>query len=152
MGENRCFRCTTSDIVERRISDIPSAPIPSEPIKDTIPTKPMTCEDICASKNYQITIPDFSSYIANYLKGYSCVSGAKIHTKRAFVGDCTCYPTESPKIEVDTTPTVCRGTPCGDVPCNGGKSCQVGDTKYSVTCDWHGWSVKQNTAVPIVGG
>ena len=109
-----------------------------------------SCEDVCAGLGLEVA-KDYTSYILGELNGYTCVSGANISVQRATSGDCECLSV--PQITVDTTPPVCRGTPCGDVACGSQQSCSGGEnTTITVTCNWGGWEkIDEFRFRPIVG-
>jgi hypothetical protein len=47
---------------------------------------------------------------------------------------------------------VCKGTPCGDVTCNGSATCQQGDSTITVRCNWGGWkNIGENQFQPVLG-
>ena len=97
----------------------------------------LDCNQTCAQNGYNPGETDYTNQILAELNGYQCVSGAGISITTATIGDCFC--TKDPVIDVDTTPPVCRGTPCGDVECNGSATCSEGNTTFTVTCNWGGW-------------
>ena len=97
----------------------------------------LDCDQTCAQNGYNPGETDYTNQILAELNGHQCVSGAGISITTATLGDCFC--TKDPVISIDTTPPVCRGTPCGDVECNNSASCTQGDTTYTVTCNWGGW-------------
>ena len=109
-----------------------------------------SCEDVCAGLGLEV-VKDYTNYILGELNGYTCVSGANISVQRATSGDCECLSV--PQITVDTTPPVCRGTPCGDVACGSQQSCSGGEnTTITVTCNWGGWEkIDEFRFRPIVG-
>ena len=113
--------------------------------------QPVDCNQYCSGQGMAASQPDYSSYIRSYLESYSCVSGARISIKTRSYGNCKCYPSQ-PDISVDTTPPVCRGTPCGDVACGQSAQCSCGENCVrTVHCDWGGWQIGPASAVPIVG-
>jgi hypothetical protein len=78
------------------------------------------------------------------------VSGATVEIETTTAGSCTC--STQPVVQVDSTPPVCKGTPCGDVVCGGSASCQQGEATVTVNCNWGGWqNVGENQFKPIVG-
>lgn len=109
-----------------------------------------SCEDFCAGVGLQVE-QDYTSYILGELNKYSCVSGANISVRTASNGSCKCL--SQPQITIDTTPPVCRGTPCGDVACGQQASCSGGEnTTITVTCNWGGWrQLDEFRFQPVVG-
>lgn len=109
-----------------------------------------SCEDICAENGFAQVGTNWTEYIRGQLEQYSCVSGASIGIETATIGDCTC--SNEPSVDVDTTPSVCTGTVCGDVPCGQSASCTEGETTFTVSCNWSGWeNIGENQFVPTVG-
>ena len=118
----------------------------------------LDCERECSQRGRSTSPTDFSSYILNYLNEYSCVSGATISMQGTLTltgpaGDqCSCYSTQSPSISINQERPICKGTVCGDVPCGESTSCQQGETKYTVSCNWGGWrQVGENRFTPVIG-
>jgi hypothetical protein len=95
-----------------------------------------SCAEICAENEYDYSV-DYSSYILGVLNQYTCVSSATVRTFTATISQCPC--TKRPEVSVDTTPSICRGTRCGDVVCGSSASCTEGNTTYTVSCNWSGW-------------
>jgi hypothetical protein len=111
---------------------------------------PVVCADVCASYGY-FEGTDHTAYVQSYLEEYSCVSGASISLSTATINECSC--SLQPTIVIDQTVPVCEGSPCGDVLCGETSGCTIGETTYTVSCNWGGWlNVDENLFVPIVGG
>ncbi|MDP6561415.1 MAG: hypothetical protein QF793_00650 [Candidatus Peribacteraceae bacterium] len=109
------------------------------------------CESVCAENDYGPESTDHSNAILSELNGYNCVSGANISIQTATIGDCHCIGDYS--LQVDTTPPVCAGTPCGDVECGGSASCPGGPNEtITVNCNWGGWEkLQKHQFRPVVG-
>ena len=109
-----------------------------------------SCEEVCTAQGYARVGIDWSDYLQSYLAEYSCVSGASIGISQATIGSCTC--SNAPSVNIDTTPSVCRGTPCGDVQCGTSVSCPVEDGTLTATCTWNGWKkIDVNQFQPVMG-
>ncbi|PIR48636.1 hypothetical protein COU80_02920 [Candidatus Peregrinibacteria bacterium CG10_big_fil_rev_8_21_14_0_10_55_24] len=109
------------------------------------------CEDLCEEHGYNPGDTDYTQQILAELNQWQCVSGAGISIETAtFNGDCHC--SKDPKVTVDQTKPVCKGTPCGDVQCGESASCTEGNTTYTVNCNWGGWEkVAPNQFRPVFG-
>ena len=109
-----------------------------------------SCEDVCSSNGYGGPNTDHSSAILSELNGYSCVSGANISIQTATINGCSCIGDYS--LNVNNTPPVCQGTPCGDVTCGESATCQDDDTTVTVNCNWGGWEqLDKHQFRPVVG-
>ena len=110
----------------------------------------LSCDQTCVEYGYNVGDTDYTNEILSQLNQHSCVSGADISITTADIGSCYC--TKNPVVTVDTTPPVCGGTPCGDVSCGESTECTVGDTHYTVNCNWGGWEqIAPNQFRPVIG-
>ena len=108
-----------------------------------------SCAEVCAGMDAQVGT-NWNAYISSQLNQYVCVSGATVEIETTTAGSCTC--STQPTVQIDSTPPVCKGTPCGDVVCGGSASCQQGESTVTVNCNWGGWqNVGENQFKPIIG-
>jgi hypothetical protein len=113
-----------------------------------------SCDTVCSAGGFDQEGIDWSDYIQNELNQHRCVQGASITVSSTTTSGCKCSSVSGVSINVDTTPVVCTGTPCGDVPCDGSVSCpgsEPGST-LTVSCNWGGWKkIDVNKFIPQVG-
>jgi len=156
----KCPQCPRVSIPDRYVTTprdrVVTGPTPTEPLVTTGPQidQVVDCNQLCAQQGaFSTQQQDWSQHILSFLQGYRCVSGARITHSVLRGAGCVCYSTQPPQISVDQTPPVCRGTPCGDVPCDGSAQCSCGpDCTMTVNCRWQGWRLQSpQVAVPIFG-
>lgn len=152
VGSAACYACEPSDETDRTPKTPPIVEQPSG--ETTTPTRGQTsvdCNQYCADQGMSPNLPDYSSYLRNYLQPYTCVNGARISIRSKSYLNCKCYPNQ-PEVSIDSTPLICKGTPCGDVACGQSSQCSCGERcTRTVHCDWGGWNIGSQSATPIAG-
>lgn len=117
------------------------------------PIQPKTCNDVCNARGMTTKQQDWNSLILETLNSQGkCKSSAKISYGQILTsGECTCYPTAKPSISISPELLVCKGTPCGDVPCDSSTECSCGANCIArVSCTWGGWQNIGQTYKPVV--
>src|SRR3989344_4731435 len=156
VGGQACYSCDPfSDTPQEKIdTQLDSEKLTQE--DTTVETsgareQAVDCNSYCAKQSMSPSLPDYSSYLRSYLTPYSCVSSARIGIRTTSYANCKCSPNQ-PEVTLDRTPPICKGTPCGDVPCGQSKDCSCGERCTThVSCDWGGWQIGAQSATPIVG-
>ncbi|MBI4146383.1 hypothetical protein HY489_03530 [Candidatus Woesearchaeota archaeon] len=154
-----CFKRPTETVCPPRTVERPMTGVPvTQPreglrIPNLLTPRPVT-ETACSCPEGTSTQGPDPNLILEELQRYRCVSGASIKVGGSRQGNCPpCYG--RPQISVNPTPPVCRGTPCGDVACDGSAQCACPDKPncvLTVRCTWGGWKYAgQNQFVPVVG-
>ncbi len=144
-GEN-CYKTKTIATTARYTTPVAT---PSQP-----KIAPKTCEETCKSREMATTKKDWSAQILSKLNSEGqCRKTARINYGQTITtGECACYPTSPPSIDISSELLVCKGTSCGDVPCGSSKECSCGERcTVTVQCSWGGWKqAGENQFIPFV--